>query len=122
MANGVGNNSDKPFRAWVLRIGALIALVALVFVERQYKSHPELFEHQLGNTGFALLMFGMGCFLLWQAVTGIRAGNISGNYTAMQYKRSENSIMFWFIVAFDAAAGAFLLVGAVCLLFGVANA
>ena len=122
MANDVGNKSDKPFRTWALRIGALIALATLVFIERQYKSHPQLLEHQLGNTGFALLMFGMGCFLLWQAVTGIRAGNICGNYTSMQYKRSENSVMFWFIVAFDAAAGAFLFLGAFCLLFGIANA
>ena len=119
MVNDVGSKSDKLFRTWVLRVIALIALIALVFVERQYKSHPQLLEHQLGNTGFALLMFGMGCFMLWQAVTGVRNGSISGNYTSTEYKRSENSFMFWFFVAFDGAGGVFLLVGGVGLMFGL---
>jgi len=114
-----GNKIDKPFRTWLLRAAALIALVALVLVERQYKSHPQLLEQQLGNTGFALLMLGLGCFLLWQAVAGIRNSNISGNYTSMQYKRSENSFMFWSIVVFDGAGGAFLLVGGFGLMFGL---
>lgn len=119
MLNDAKNKSNGAFHAWGLRVLVLVTLVALVFVERQYKSHPALLEHQLGDTGFALLMLGVGCFLLWQSITGVRNSRIEGNYVSMQFKRSDNPFMFWFVVAFDAAGGAFLFFVSVGHLFGL---
>jgi ribose 5-phosphate isomerase RpiB len=106
---------------WAARFAAVAAVFSLVFAERYYNSHPQLLEHQLGSAGMAILELGMGCLLLWQAVAGVRNGTISGNYTSKQYERSDDPGMFWFIVAFDGAGGAFLLVGA-WLTFGLPGA
>lgn len=119
MLNDTTNKRHSPVFTWGLRAAALIALVAMVFVEREYKSHPQLLEHQLGNTGLALLMLSIGSFLLWQSVTGVRSSVIEGNYVSTQFKRSDNAFMFWFVVTFDAAGGAFLLFVGVGHFFGM---
>ncbi|WP_139201792.1 hypothetical protein [Rhodanobacter glycinis] len=118
MSNDGKSRSNRHLHTWV-RVAALLALVALIVVERYYKSHPQLLEHQLGNSGFALLMLGMGCFLVWQAVMGVRNGAITGTYTPSQWKRSENAPMFWFLVVTDGAFGVLVLVGGFGLMFGL---
>ena len=119
MLNDTTKKSHRAVVTWGLRAAAIIALVALVFVEREYKSHPQLLEHQLGNTGLALLMLGFGSLLLWQSVTGVRSSVIKGNYVSTQYKRTDNAFMFWFVVTFDAAGGAFVLFVGVGHFFGM---
>lgn len=113
--------NGRPGFVWAARFAAVAVLISLLFAERYYSSHPQLLEHQLGNAGLALLELGMGCLLLWQAFAGVRNNAISGNHTSRRYERSSDPAMFWFIVAFDGASGAFLLVGA-WLTFGLPGA
>src|SRR6185437_5495132 len=118
MSNDEENTTGGPRRTWAV-IAAVAALVALVAAEYYYKAHPQFLEQHFGSLGIALLCFGGGCYLVFVAIMGIRNGSIAGNVTSTPYKRSESVFMFWSLVAFDGAGGAFLLFVSVGHFFGL---
>ena len=111
------DKSDKPANVWV-RVGAFAFLAALVLAERYYGSHLHLLDLKLSTPILALLCLAMSGFLAAKAIRGFRNGAISGDYTPMQYKRSENPLGFWFIVIFDGGGAVFLIVAVVAMLLG----
>src|SRR5581483_744840 len=117
MRDAEENKNNRPSNVWV-RVGVFAGLFALVLAERYYGSHLQLLDLKLSTPVVATLCLAMSGFLAMKALRGFHNGTISGDYTPVQYKRSQNSLMFWFIVLFDGAGAAFLIVASIAMLLG----
>jgi hypothetical protein len=103
-----------PILRWVLLTGCMAGLAALGYD----KAHPHFLERLIGRSGIDVLGIGLGGYLIFTVVAGVRTGTISGTYSH-RWRRSNNALMFWFIVVFNGVMGGLLGVGLAGDLFGV---
>lgn len=116
-----GSKNGQRLPSWG-RAAAVVAGVAALAAVLYYKAHPQLLHRQLGKLGAPLLGIGVGGYLVFSAITGVRTGIAPANFVSGEYERSVNAPMFWFVVAFDFAFGGFMLVAGLGLLFGLFRA
>ena len=115
MRNVENRKNDKhnsKLQSWKHKVG-LVGSLVLLFVVVYYRAHPKQENHQVAE----LIAVGVGIYLIFTAIIGLRNGEISGTVTSYKFKREKDAPTFWFTVGTNFLFGiaAILLVAAILL-------